>query len=121
MINSNDETTFASSLSVTDSKCFNLKELIDDIISDFEIAKNLSRHTGNICILRSLQRELGNIKDIIEDFQEDRLALIINKLIDDEGNEVIDDNLDTHQHYAPIHNPDIEINGHKSNKIVIDI
>jgi len=91
MINQNNNITFASSLSITDSKCFELKQKINDILSDFEIAMNLSKHTGNICIIRSAKEELKEIQDKIEEFQEDELSLIILKLIDEEGNEVIDD------------------------------
>ena len=83
--------TFSQALSRTDSKLFNLKQYIDDILSDFIIAQNLSKHSGNICILRRLYDELNNIKESLEEFQEDELSLVILKLIDDEGQEVLDD------------------------------
>jgi hypothetical protein len=99
MININNNTTFASSLIITDEKCFNLKALIDDIVSDLEVSMNLSKHTGNIRILQTLQKELNDIKETIDDFQEDRLALIILRLIDDKGNEVIDESELRRDHY----------------------
>lgn len=92
MINIDETQTFAYSLTITDQKCSQLKTLIDDILSDFEIARNLSKHTGNIAIINRLQDELREIKNKIEDFQEDELSLIILKLIDDDGNEVVDNN-----------------------------
>lgn len=89
-----NNTTFAESLSRTDSKLFDLKQRIDDILSDFEIAMNLSKHTGNICIIRRLKAELEEIKERIDDYQEDELSLIILKLIDEDNNEVIDESFE---------------------------